>query len=348
MKRVLFIGIVCLVFVNSCGSQAEAAEMPDQRATSVATETPIIEPVATSTEASNLRSIPPDELPETRKNHAGDHDSSLTAHQKHAPNGDRFTFGVYERPFNADAMDQYYPELDIVDTFVYLDQDWIFAVLEVNDFDPEGRLNGKYGVEFDLNRDGKGDVLVLVINPSSSEWTTEGVQVYHDRNGGVGGKKPMVSDDRPGDGYEHLVFDSGVGNDPDLAWVRVTTGSVFVEMAIKPSAINNAERYLMNMWAGRENLAPELFDFNDFLTHEQAGAANRDYEYFYPIKALSEIDNSCKMNVGFEPVGYEPGLCITLIPKESGDPGAPGVCQPPPQGCGRGLSWNSNICACLD
>src|SRR5690348_3871409 len=40
-------------------------------------------------------------LPVDRSSHAGDYDSSTTAAQKVAAGGDRFTFGRFERPFNA-------------------------------------------------------------------------------------------------------------------------------------------------------------------------------------------------------------------------------------------------------
>jgi hypothetical protein len=75
-----------------------------------------------------------------------------------------------------------------------------------------------------------------------------------------------------------------------------------------------------------------MFDFNDHFTHEQAGAASRGFEVFYPIKGLYAVDGSCRVAVGFAPTGAEPGLCETLAPVQPGE-AAPGctltlaVCQ---------------------
>ena len=82
------------------------------------------------------------------------------------------------------------------------------------------------------------------------------------------------------------------------------------------------------MWAGTTLLDPKLFDLNDHFTQEQAGAADPGLELYYPIKAIYEIDNSCRMAVGFKPTGKEPGLCEIFIPKE--DVAAPGSTPNPP------------------
>jgi hypothetical protein len=31
--------------------------------------------------------------------------------------------------------------------------------------------------------------------------------------------------------------------------------------------------------------------------------------HYYPIKALAEVDNTCRWAVGFTPTGSEPGIC---------------------------------------
>jgi hypothetical protein len=84
------------------------------------------------------------------------------------------------------------------------------------------------------------------------------------------------------------------------------------------------------MWAGT-NLDPALFDFNDHMTHAQAGAAEASLENFYPIKGLAELDNTCSMAIGFEPRGNEPGLCTIFIKqKPQPDGGVVPVVPPPP------------------
>jgi len=271
----------------------------------------------------------PIDLPAERTNNAGDQDSSKTAKNKEANGGDRFTYGEFERPFNATTMDVYFPDLDVLDTETYQDDTWIFGSITLNARDPNNQFSGKYGLELDFDLDGRGDWLILVAKPSSTDWSVDGVQVWQDTNKDVGGSTPMFSDNNlsTGDGYDAKVFDGGQGNDPDAAWARILpTNPLVVQLAVKRSLFGDDHKYLANLWAGHDALSPALFDFNDHMTHEQAGAAIRGFEIFYPIKGLSELDNTCKVAVGFAPSGNEPGLCKTLIPGEPGQPGAP-KCQ---------------------
>ena len=60
-------------------------------------------------------------LPAERADQAGDIDSSPNAHRAMVSGGDVFVHGLYERPFNADPMDKYFPYLDIVDIQGYKD-----------------------------------------------------------------------------------------------------------------------------------------------------------------------------------------------------------------------------------
>jgi hypothetical protein len=254
----------------------------------------------------------PAALPAERSSHAGDYDSSTTASVKQSAGGDRFTFGRFERPFNANTMDTYFSQLDIVDTFVFEDETWIYGVIAVKEL---GDSIGKYAIELDMDLDGKGDWLIIAAAPTSTEWTTDGVQVFTDTNEDVGNANAMYTDENAGgDGFESLVFDQGVGNDPDSAWVRLSPDTPnTVEISVKRSVLGSPEKYLINMWAGTSLLDPSLFDLNDHFSHEQAGAADGGLDLFYPIKAVAEIDNSCRMAVGFQPTGVEPGLCEVFI-----------------------------------
>ena len=58
-----------------------------------------------STEVSIQHIIIPANLPENRSSHAGDHDSSTSVAIKQASGVDRFTFGKFEVPFNANTRD---------------------------------------------------------------------------------------------------------------------------------------------------------------------------------------------------------------------------------------------------
>ena len=293
--------------------------------------------VATEAQIATESSIPPTDipiqhtaipvdLPANRSSHAGDYDSSKTAGNRTAAGGDRFTFGRFERPFNANTMDVYFPQIDIVDTFVYQDDTWIFGKIVLNKLDASNAQGSNYAMEIDLDRDGKGDWLIMASNPASKDWSVNGVKVYQDSNKSVGDVSAMYSDkNAAGDGYDTTVFDQGTGKDPDAAWTRISpTDLNTIEIAVKRSVLGNTAKYLINMWAGTASLDPKLFDINDHFTHEQAGAADKGLKLFYPIKQVAEIDNSCKMAVGFEPKGDEPGLCVVFIPVIPGAPPLPG------------------------
>src|SRR5262245_36804739 len=117
-----------IAVILACNLPGQATPAP------LATEPPATEEIvavvdtATSappTEIPIQHQIVPVSLPDSRSGHAGDYDSSSTAPLKKSNGGDRFTFEQFERPFNANTMDVYFPNLDIVDTFVFQDNTWI-------------------------------------------------------------------------------------------------------------------------------------------------------------------------------------------------------------------------------
>src|SRR5258706_1430583 len=338
-KNLLFLSL-CLMITLLMGCTLGSTPAP------ASTEVPTV--AVTSGPTAIAHTVIPVDLPAERSSHAGDNDSSVTASKKVAAGGDRFTYGRFERPFNANTMDMYFSQLDIVDTFVYQDDTWIFGKIMLNKLDSSNTQGSNYALELDFDRDGKGDWLVIASNPASTDWTVNGVKVYQDANKDVGNKTAMFSDkNATGDGYETLVFDQGTGNDPDTASGRLSpTEPNTVEIAIKRSVLGDTQKYLIDICAGTSLLDLALFDINDHFTHEQAGAADAGLELFYPIKQVSEIDNSCKMAVGFEPTGQEPGLCETLIPHVPGAPIpgcnlSPAVCNP------QGMSFDSTTCTCV-
>lgn len=339
-----------VIFMLACSLPST---VPTEIATAVTEEAPT--EIITATETVIQHEIIPVNLPNERNSHAGDFDSSTTADKKSAAGGDRFTFGRFERPFNANTMDTYFPEIDIVDTMVYQDETWIYGKITVKGNETQ-TLNGKYALELDLDLDGKGDWLVIANSPTSTDWSVAGVQVYQDENHGVGDLSAMYTDENAAstDGFEKLVFDQGQGEDADSAWVRISPSDLnTIEISVKRSVLGNPEKYLINMWAGHSLLTPGLFDINDHFTHEQAGEADPGLEIFYPIKEVAEIDNSCRMAVGFQPTGFEPGLCEVFVPNEV---------VSSPQGCkansrqilactfnsdpSYSCNWNKNSCSC--
>jgi hypothetical protein len=256
----------------------------------------------------------PSELPAARVNHTGDYDSSLTQAERRAPGGDRFVLGQFERPFNAETMDIYYPDLDIQEVSIFRDSIWVYASIKLKGPDQQDSFPGNYALEFDLDLDGAGDYLVIAHRPSLKEWTSLGVQVWADENNDVGGKVTIHADEHgKGDGYEYLIFDQGRGNNPDVAWVRVAPNEpATIQIAVLKLLLVGDRAFLVGAWAGYDDLQPGLFDLTDHFTQAEAGEAMANMGSLYPIKELSGVDNTCRMAIGFQPTGVEPGLCTSL------------------------------------
>jgi hypothetical protein len=164
----------------------------------------------------------PVDLPATRLDHASDVNSSSMAAAKNVAGGDNFTFNLYERPFNANTMDTYFPYIDIIDTQGFKDATWGYATITMAGTDANGHLSAQYAVELDLDKKGRGAWLIKVSAPASTTWPTQGAQAWKDSNGDVGGIIPLVSDKGGGDGYETLVFDQGKGTTPGGVWARIS------------------------------------------------------------------------------------------------------------------------------
>ncbi len=345
--RISFLLMSVLVFVLACG-------IPAATSTEVAeTEAPAATDAPTESAPSPIDATPdiqhtdfPINLPENQSGQAGDFDSSKVLENKTLIGGDRFTYGRFERPFNANTMDIYFSQLDIVDTKVHQDDNWIYGTIILKELSQSSSESEKYAIELDTTLDGKGDWLIVTNKPETTDWTVNNVRIYKDENKDVGGEMPALTDNTPvdGDGFEALVFDQGVGDDADSAWVRLSpNNSNAIEFAIKKTAIENPTQFMINMWAGTGILDTVLFDLNDNFTHEQAGAADAGLEFFYPIKEVTEIDNSCRMAVGFQPNGTEPGICPVPQKEQQGNPVPPGSSCP----ANTFLFCSQNGCFCF-
>ena len=311
--------------------------------TAVPSIAPTLAPTASSSSIASIDPPPaahpgvsPVDLPSQRLDQADDYNSSSMATAKNVPGGDVFAQGFYERPFNANTMDTYFPYVDIVHIQGFKDDTWGYLTITLAGADKNGKLPAQYAAELDLNKDGRGDWLIRASNPSSTSWATQGVQAWKDTDGDVGGTVQMITDANPngGDGYETLVFDQGKGNLPDGAWVRISPNDPkTVQIAFKLSMVGSRSSFAMGAWAGA-NIDPSQFDYNDHMTHAQAGDPNQANPQVYPIKALAEIDNTCRLAMGFVPSSTVPGLCEAPQIFHPG-PGAPPPPPPPPQkpGC---------------
>ncbi len=311
----LIVGL--LLFTTACQAQATPVAV-------------IASPVAVPTDTS----VPPTPvflgavpvaLPSERLDRAGDVDSSPNAYKKLVSGGDEFVHGLFERPFNANTMDTYFPYLDIVETQGFIDDTWGYGTITLEGTDKNGALPGQYALELDLNRDGRGDWLILAKSVSGTDWSASGVQAWNEPDTDIGGQYAMVADNKPQgvQGYENLVFDEGKGELVDGAWARIKPDDPkTVEIAFKLAMMGDPSLYAMGAWAGTK-IDPAMFDYNDAMSHAEAGSPLPSYKV-YPLQALAEVDNTCRLAIGFAPTGKEPGLCATNEKRQSEGGGSGG------------------------
>lgn len=253
--------------------------------------------------------------------------SSLDYAPEKSTVGDYYQMNRLERPFSADEMD-YFGDLDITRVELKFASPWFYATFMLTgDLREAGDIY--YGLEFDLDSDGRGDFLIWALLPSGLDWVTDGVQVLEDRNNDVGGLVPLQMEDPNTnlDGYETVIFNAGEGDDPDLAWIRrdpeVTSQ---IQIAFKDSFLGS-EGFLWSAWADEGLIDPGLFDYNDQVVLPVAGSPYKDSPE-YPLKAVPLVDSTCRSWYGMVPEGDEPGLCT--IQQEKTPNGGPkrGWCVP--------------------
>ncbi len=222
--------------------------------------------------------------------------------------GDQYTSNIYERPFTAKEMN-YRGEIDIIRVNLKVGTPWIYVSIFLAEDLPEiGDM--KYGLELDLDVNGRGDFLIQCDLPLNRDWSVDGVQVYTDEDGDVGGKFPMSMDtpDPELNGYDVMIFDAGDGNDPDLAWARRHPDeSNSLQFALKYS-LTGFTGFMWSAWADAGLRAPDYMDYNDRFSAEIAGSPYPGSP-LYPIKAVYLVDSTCRSYYGFTPSGDEPGLC---------------------------------------
>jgi len=209
---------------------------------------------------------------------------------------------LLERPYS-EAMDVFYPYLDILSAQVGKDQSWYYASFDLFAAGtPDDGASFTYFFEIDLNQDGRGDILLAVTDLQlfPAEWTVAGVRVWADTNNDVGGPTAVLPDPdaEPGDGYETLLFDQGIGDDPDLAWARHNPNSnQRIEFAFKPALLNGSPSFMW--WAGamRKDFSSESFDLVDIFLE----------------KDLFEVDTTCGWFFAYEKP-YNPKKCYIAPP----------------------------------
>jgi len=317
-KKTLLIISVVAIGALACSIPFFAKSNPPP----TATQAPVIPPpvaITTLPAVSFPSPIPPTNTPEpeiihlmtpsTSSSPGGniyDVFSKDTAPEKRAPYGDSYKINRLERPFKQDMF--YVPDMDIVTFNLSEDADWYYISIELIGSDPNNSIGINFGVEIDNDADGFGDTIVWAKPPYTQEWGNTNVQVYEDNNHDTGGLSAELSDaPLDTDGYETMIFDEGIGDDPDLAWVRINAGpKATVQFAFKKSLTDGSFMLGVLSDAGLRDVG--MLDYNDRFTAEVAGSPVRNNKY-YPLGELYLVDNACRQAFGFKPSGYEPQLC---------------------------------------
>ncbi|NPA31955.1 MAG: hypothetical protein GXO37_08170, partial [Chloroflexi bacterium] len=245
--------------------------------------------------------------------------------------GDSYVHNVYERPFNAGSQDRYDPDLDVTEGRLSLDDDWAYVSLVLYGLGDADHPRGAYGVELDLDRDGRGDVLVLVTGGvESTTWDAARVRVYEDADHDVGAAR-VCAPDAPhnGTGYERLIYAAGRGQDPDLAWARWVPGErPQVQLAFKRALLDQSPAFTWWVWAAGQIPVPAFMNYHDTLVAALAGAPYPD-DPFYPVRALARFDSTCRAAYGFEPTA-EDWACGVCPPEGEFPPDEHRQACPPP------------------
>ena len=245
-----------------------------------------------------------------------DTDSSGTASQNRANGGDYLNQNLLERPFTAQDM-TYRPDVDLGRVEISQDNTFYYFLLHLDGVHSEsGTLDAFYGIELDLDKDGRGDLLLWARGDGSTTWNIEDVFVYSDENNDVGGLRAMLADAPSSglDGYEKALFSPENLGDPDAAWKRADpSDNNVMQLAIKKSLMNNASTFMWSAWADDGVIDPGKFDYNDQFTLTEAGSPISGVSD-YPLKVLSLADNTCRLAYGYEETSDAAWLCQRAEP----------------------------------
>ncbi len=247
---------------------------------------------------------------------------------------DRWANNMIERPF-IPGTDTFYPWLDITTARMGFQQDgWIYFEVELFD-NPPADSSGVLAVEVDVDRDGRGDYLVVIpeANTYPAEWTTDGVQVWQDANKNIGGKNAAISDSAAsGDGFETQLFDGGEGSDPDLAWVRkLTSFDPVYQVALKDAVLGGNVGFAWSIWTLGEGFDPQAFDLVDSYRDGELAAVDNTCVNTQGMKKVS-LPNQCSVTQAETTKKKSGGCTKTALPSYCTQEG-PGYC-----------TWNQTTC----
>ncbi|MFM8875632.1 MAG: hypothetical protein ACKOGC_06130, partial [Anaerolineae bacterium] len=255
-----------------------------------------------------------------------------TASENRAPYGDSYENNRLERPFTQDMV--YMPDVDIASFGISEDDTWYYVSIEMVGKNPNNAPGIRFAVELDTNLDSFGDFLIVADPPYSDQWTMENVKIYTDTNRDTAGISASRSDAVfSGNGYDSLIHSpvEGIGNDPDVVWVRINAGEfATVQLAFKKAFSGNEFFYGVLADAGLKDVA--RLDYVDYFTESDAGSPVRENPV-YPLKAIFAVDNTCYQAVGFKPTLFEPKVCPVIVQPIIAKPSTgttTGTTPPPP------------------
>ncbi len=346
MKKRFFTLLVCLVIASLI---LTGCNMPSTQPTPVP-ETPTTPPKLEPTPTLVPTEVPaePSPIPTTvkeivHKDLPGapvgkimqtvyDQIDETAALQKQAFGGDSFRDGKYERPF--DQSMNYLPHADLVSVQLSREDPlWIYILFKVNkplSTDPSG--NTHFMIELDTDLDSRGEIIIITAMPKSTTWSTESVLVFSNPDKNVGGVTVVKPDKNlsEGRGYYNEIFNNGKGDDPDLAWSRISkVDPAIAQLAFKNTLTGGEKgKFIWLPWSDAGMQDWSLFEFNDHFTFAQAGYPLKEDQENYPIKDLWGIDNTCRVASGFSTTAYMPGLCDNYDPPPAKGPSAGCYCNP--------------------
>ena len=208
---------------NKIGTQASlpavttAAAPKTSYETSKPTET---EPAATKV----FTGSPPGDPPNNTASWLTDAQTPSNAKNDYAVIGDDYSHNQFERPFDKELA--YRPDLDILSATLTLDSQWYYVTIKLDGTDTaKDALIACYGIELDVNIDGRGEFVIWAQPPFTTTWARENIVVYGSLKGTVGGPQPLLSDAPwKGDTYDTVLFDEKTQSDMNAAWARVSPG----------------------------------------------------------------------------------------------------------------------------
>jgi len=235
-----------------------------------------------------------------------DTNSSKFASERRVVSGDSYLSNFYERPFTSQTMD-YLPAVDIQYGYISTDNNYFIYTIVLAGVDTNTHtLLGSYGVEMDIDADGRGDYSIWVKDPVSTSWTSENVRIFKDTNNDVGGKDKYTSDAPSfGDGY-----DLEIPNTSEKAvFARILPdNSSAVQIAVSQGMVENPSEFLWGLWADNGIQDPRQFDYDDHYTYKDAGSPIVGNRY-YPLRVVHSCDNTCRRPYGFSPDHRIPNMC---------------------------------------